>query len=57
MKIMVIFILKIAMKVMIVQLTTKKKKIMTNYQNMPAFKMNIVARHPRGVGLAIFHSC
>jgi len=30
---MMISILKIVMKVMIIQLTTKKKKIQTNYQN------------------------
>jgi hypothetical protein len=36
---MMISILKIVMKVMIIQLTTKKKKIQTNYQNEALSKL------------------
>jgi hypothetical protein len=35
---MIIFILKIVMKVITIQLTTKKKKIRTNYQNEALYK-------------------
>jgi len=35
---MIIFILKIVMKVITIQLTMKKKKIRTNYQNEALYK-------------------